>query len=772
MRSAPKLLASERLRHAGIAILLALFVGVTTILRPLDITVWSLQAKLFQRSASGDIVFVELESERDRANIAFQNAQIDDLLSRLKTARAGQIVIDAAVLRSGDKAIDAQLRAEIESMENRPIFTRTLGPPGEQRQGRAVADKHTDAYFIEGSPVASNDYQADFLGYIWALEATYGSGDSAHAALWTVLAGDSGSRKMIYPDYSIDSETIPAFSAQSFLALPSDELTRRIADKTIVIGEGKLVRVPELGPTPSSLVHIIAAETVQRGSGHLLDWPLVMTMFVLLLAVAILGSRDRTARRAIYGLICAAFVTLFISTSVLGARGFFAETFVLLASYAIMRGVARYRQRHLLIEPRSKLPNFTALRRDLSEPSRRVTYTVVVAKISRLDLVFTTLTVAEQAKYLRKIAERLALGERETTIYYDGGKYFALLLTRGDYDDIESHLLGLRAIASQSIVIGSRSLDVSMTIGVDDAIEMADASRVSSAIAAADQAREAYRPVFIISEIDAPAEDWDHSLQSRLEEALSEDRIGIQLQPQAELQSGLIVAAEALARWSDRERGDIAPWRFISQCERVGRLDELTKRVFVKSFNAAEQLNARGFHPRISINVSAIQFVDQRVADLIETAMAGRNLDPADFTVELTETARIEDFAIAREIVERIKRIGLRLSIDDFGVGSANFEAMMELPFDELKIDRMFVSRIKQSDVAREIVRNLTRLATDAGISSVAEGIEDRETYEILRDFGCELGQGYYIARPLVIEGFIEFLLLQGDSPMIDRLIG
>src|SRR3546814_2336561 len=107
-----------------------------------------------------------------------------------------------------------------------------------------------------------------------------------------------------------------------------------------------------------------------------------------------------------------------------------------------------------------------------------------------------------------------------------------------------------------------------MTIGVDQSENKSPSSRISSAIAAADQAREAYSPVFIITDFEADSEEWDYSLQSRLEDALSENRIWIKLQPQIDLQSGRIVGAEALARWVDEQRGEISPARFILQCER------------------------------------------------------------------------------------------------------------------------------------------------------------------------------------------------------------
>ncbi|WP_338446172.1 EAL domain-containing protein [Pelagerythrobacter marensis] len=531
------------------------------------------------------------------------------------------------------------------------------------------------------------------------------------------------------------------------------------------------MKIPGYAFGPSSFVHILAAETALRGTGQNLDWFWMIGAFGLSLLIGVIVFRRTTPRRIFYLFWIAALAGTFVATAYFGIRALFGETLVLALVYAAQRSTVNFKRRHLFVESRSGLPNFVALQRDFAEyPGDRTS--IVVAKIARLDAVFATLGPSDQARYLRQLASRLALGDTRTTIYYDGGKYFAFLVKSDEYNDLQEHLEGLRAVASQSITVSQRVLDVSMTIGVDESQERSVSTRLSAAISAADQAREAYRPVFIISDFAADSEEWDYSLQARLESALSDDRISIKLQPQVDLRSGQFVGVEALARWVDEEHGEVAPSRFILQCERVGRLDELTKRILAKSLDAAETLGRSDHYPRMSVNVSAIQFVDSRIAELIEKSLAMHSVDPAKLTIEVTETARIEDFSAAREVFEQIRRLGVSLSMDDFGVASANLEAMFELPFDEIKIDQIFVRDAHRSDTAHAIVANVIRLARDAGLTSVAEGIEDRETYMFLREMGCDIGQGYYISRPVTLSHLQEILTLQRDSPMIRDRFG
>lgn len=170
--------------------------------------------------------------------------------------------------------------------------------------------------------------------------------------------------------------------------------------------------------------------------------------------------------------------------------------------------------------------------------------------------------------------------------------------------------------------------------------------------------------------------------------------------------------------------------------------------------------------------MSAIQFVDSRIAELIEKNLVLHSVDPTRLTIEVTETARIEDFSAARGVFEQIKQLGVSFSMDDFGVASANLEALFELPFDEIKIDQIFVRDVHCSETAHAIVANVIRLARDAGLTSVAEGIEDRETYALLREMGCDLGQGYYIARPMPLSQFEEMLILQRDRSLLRNKLG
>ncbi|MFA7588511.1 MAG: EAL domain-containing protein, partial [Novosphingobium sp.] len=200
-------------------------------------------------------------------------------------------------------------------------------------------------------------------------------------------------------------------------------------------------------------------------------------------------------------------------------------------------------------------------------------------------------------------------------------------------------------------------------------------------------------------------------------------------------------------RWNDPVRGLIKPDEFILQAEQAGRIDALTYWVLDQAISAAESLNALGPRFQTSINLSA-QLIDKpSLIGSISEVVRRRGADCNLLTIEVTETAGLANRPAAIENLQRLRSMGFRLSIDDFGTGEASLCYLADLPSDELKLDRLFISRLVSSDRDRRIVQSMIGLAHDLGQHVVAEGIEDQATFDLLRRMGCDVGQGYYIGR-------------------------
>lgn len=760
-------LASPRLRHSAIAFALAAVVALMTLLRPLDITFWALQAKLPGYNPTGSIVLVTDAKGAARNSVTTANGLLMRAVENLDDAGASQIILDTPLRESVDPEIDEGLRNAIVAARDTTLIAEPVNPDtyvSGVRQPNA-------AMFAGTAPLVSSDMETDFLDFVWVVEASQTVDGTTYPALWSVLTGYDAVRSGIQPDYRLGPSDLPTIELAG-LAAGDPAALEKVRGKKVVIasigGDDRALKAPDSSDydVASAHVSLIAAETAMRGGGGLLSALYTVPLFGLALMLLACVPLSAQWRRTGYAVWVLAFFAAFGLAAVFGHRVMLADPLLIALSYAMLRGSANYRRRHLFVDAQSRLPNFTAFRRHLEAQGSLDNHVLVIIKIARLDAIFATLKGPEQGEYLRQVASRLSLGEASANVYHDGGKYLGMVFRRADYADLQGHLEGLRAIASQAVMVEDTPIDVAITIGVDQSVEGDVANRISSAIAAADQAREAYRPVFIISDFQADSEEWDHSLQSRLEAALSENRISVKLQPKVEMQSGLFVGAEALARWTDQQRGEIPPVRFILQCERAGRLDDLTKRVMEKSMQASIELESQNLPSKVSVNVSAIQFVDSRIVDLVEMALSATGAHPRNIMIEITETARVENLVRARGIMEEIKRLGIDFSIDDFGVGSGNLDALYGLPFDELKIDRMFSNEVGRCPRAKAVVASMLQLSREFGMRSVVEGIDHLDTFEILRDMGGDLAQGFCIARPQTLPLLSETLRLQATTQL------
>ena len=235
-------------------------------------------------------------------------------------------------------------------------------------------------------------------------------------------------------------------------------------------------------------------------------------------------------------------------------------------------------------------------------------------------------------------------------------------------------------------------------------------------------------------------------------------------QPQIEMASGRVVGAEALARWRHPTRGIVAPYAFILELERHKDIDALTFLMLEKAAHTCRDWLAAGFDITVSVNLSLTSLADTSLADRIIACVKGTGLEPKRMVLEITETAAMTELAPALENLTRLRMHGFGLSIDDYGTGFASMQQLARVPFTELKIDQGFVTGCARNRAAHVIVEASLALARGLRLKAVAEGIETEEDWNALKATGCDIAQGYFLARPLEEEAFLEFCRQHKDS--------
>lgn len=242
---------------------------------------------------------------------------------------------------------------------------------------------------------------------------------------------------------------------------------------------------------------------------------------------------------------------------------------------------------------------------------------------------------------------------------------------------------------------------------------------------------------------------------SEVENAIANEEIVPHFQPQVSFKTGKLVGVEALARFNHPTFGVIGPNAFIHIAEANNLIGELTELMYVKSLKQLDQLPKAFAKLKLSINVSPTSLTDDIIQYLLLNLCAKNNKTTREITIEITEQASFSEYKVALEVLSRLRMNGFNLSLDDFGTGYSTIENMSLFPFTELKIDKSFVDNIDTDPNALFIVESTIELAKKLKLQTVAEGVETESQWRLLSGLGCDVCQGYYVAKPLLVEQLI-----------------
>ncbi len=252
------------------------------------------------------------------------------------------------------------------------------------------------------------------------------------------------------------------------------------------------------------------------------------------------------------------------------------------------------------------------------------------------------------------------------------------------------------------------------------------------------------------------------ALTGELRRAIMEDQLSLYVQPKIDLRGGYVCAMEALLRWIHPTHGFIPPDEFVAQAELTGLIEPLTRWVLTAALKRLSEWRHSGKDLSIAVNLSSRNLMERDLPRLVEELLQSWQVDPANLTLEITESAIMLDPAVALEVLQELDAVGVKLSIDDFGTGYSSLGYLKTLPVDELKIDKSFVLPMCENESDAMIVRSTVDLAHNLGLKVVAEGIESDRHITHLRELGCDIGQGFHISRPLPWQELAEWLD-QGD---------
>jgi EAL domain-containing protein (putative c-di-GMP-specific phosphodiesterase class I)/GGDEF domain-containing protein len=307
------------------------------------------------------------------------------------------------------------------------------------------------------------------------------------------------------------------------------------------------------------------------------------------------------------------------------------------------------------------------------------------------------------------------------------------------------------------IRVGGELVDVNLTHGLAATTAGAlDAPRlIEQALIALDQGRAAHRKVMVFDPVAYGDPAGNLSLMSDMLEGVATGALFLNHQPKLDLRSGKITGVEALVRWNHPSRGMMRPDLFVEMAEETGHIRALTDFVLTQAIADQKALRAAGHDVLMSVNVSG-RLIDD--ADFADRAIEQVTREAARVCFEITETAVIGNPDVALGVLERFEASGIPVSIDDYGSGLSSLAYLKQIRAEELKIDKAFVLSLQAGGKDALLVKSTIDLAHSLGMKVTAEGVETREALAVLQLMGCDLAQGYHIARPMGLEALTTFL--------------
>ena len=336
-----------------------------------------------------------------------------------------------------------------------------------------------------------------------------------------------------------------------------------------------------------------------------------------------------------------------------------------------------------------------------------------------------------------------------------GGDEFAIILQAADVTMAGIIAERLVTEISRPYVIDGVQLEVGVSVGI--ALASPDTTSYKALLQNADaalyQAKADGRGIACFYNRTLKDRDLRRRvLQNELPGAIERNELRLEFQPIFNLNTRQIAAVEALVRWDRPSHAPLAPVDFVPMAESSGLIDSLGEWVLAR---ACDELRSMPGFVRLAVNVSPLQLRGSQYVSKLRSVLASTGIDPNRLELELTETAFFEMSPQVLDLLGEVRLLGVRINLDDFGVGHTSLGHLRRFPFSNLKIDRSFVQDLPSNPAARAVVRGLTSMAAELGIGTIAEGIETEDQLRHVQTIGCDEAQGFLLARPLPLQGLI-----------------
>ena len=718
---------------------------------------WS--AAIQPKASSGRLHLVEM----DAASMArydrwpWPRENYAAAIERLDRAGVRTIAFDVDFSAASNPAADAALARAIANADAHvilPTFAQAARFAGE---GAAVEQRMLDTLPLEAlrehASLGSVSVLPDGDGRVRSMPLGTVTQGTPRPSVAAALAGRSGMVDQPFPiDLGIDPATIPRHSFADIADGAFD--VKALEGRDVLIGATAVelydrYAMPRHGILPGVVVQALATETLYAGVPR--QWgPALPLLLAIMAAMAILGARTRravAARLAVGGLSALVLAALawriaLLEVAIVPALALLAFA----AAWALVRIRRRRRRTARHTDPQTGLPNMRAYKASVGHGAERF---VVAAMIDAFDTVRTVVGEDGVPDLLARAVERLQAGGAHGAVYRIDERTLAWRSDEELYR-IEDQLAGIAALMRSPLEVAGKRIDVQMHFGIAEAASLAGAAHAASQ---AMRRKERWR---YHEDAQSTALAEQISLMGELDEGVANGQLRVFYQPKLDIRTHEISGVEALVRWQHPTRGFLRPDIFIPLAEENDRIHDLTVFVLRQTIDDLARWCENGLVVGAAVNISARLLSNASFLERSRELITASGVPRERLTFEVTESAELVDADAARAGLEEFRKLGVRISMDDYGTGQSTLSYLKNLPLSELKIDRSFVQFAHTDPGDAMLVRSTVQLAHELGLQVVAEGVEEPECLDFLREIQCDYAQGYLIGKPMQSHDLVE----------------
>jgi EAL domain-containing protein (putative c-di-GMP-specific phosphodiesterase class I)/CHASE2 domain-containing sensor protein len=732
-------------------------VGVAELAAPLDMLQESVSNKLRMHDTSGQVVVVGIEDgfQNDLSDWPWSGETLSSVTENLLSNGANAVYFTEpvnALTPAGDAAF-ANVAAKYPGQVFVSLDRETArGGTGTQYvRSASVLDGHAETL----SAIGHISYWGGIDTYRHVIDV---EGETVRSIPSAIAGVDAARQGVFRVDYSLDVASVPYVSVAD-VAARAPSVAPLVSGKDVLIGHAAHPLATDRltmnqGEVADVFVLALAAETMLHGQpANWKWWPL--WLFSAAMMMIVLGRRhDRFALWFGAGTLG----VLVVAPGLLAAMNIYvhaAPALLLAVATQMMIARRKFAQKARAagsVDPVSGLKTLNAIRND----DRVEAQALVAARVRRYTDIVSTLPPESERQLVTDILARLRLGAGTAEIFHgdDGNLYW--LSDIADPCLLIQQLESLRAIFREPILVGDRGFSIDVSYGIDQQHDVALSHRLKSALSAALTAEADSVSLKLHDPLAQGEKAWSLSMLAELDAALEEGQFWVAYQPQIDLQTGELMGAEALARWTHDTRGPIGPNDFVVVAEQHGRIDRLTAYVLEDALAVAKRAQEIAPDFKVAVNLSPSLLRTMDILETVVSLLAKYSVDPRNLILEVTETLEFGGSEVPVDVMNAIRAKGIGLSIDDYGTGHSTLDYVRKIPATEVKIDRCFVENVCTSVDDQTVIASSIALTHAMGMKVVAEGIESADAMKLLAQMGCDYGQGYHIAKPLTKQDLLD----------------